>query len=249
MNNFLLEKIINKKLKNKYNLHDCVPNGLQVEGCSEIYNIVTGVTACQKLLEKSIEYQADAIIVHHGYFWKNEKQNIIGMKRNRLKMLLQNDINLYSWHLPLDLHSEIGNNVLLGHSLDILIQGHITPLVLWGFLKKKTLIKEFIATIKKTFNRTPFHYGNKNSKYITRVAWCTGRGQNFIIDALNFKIDAFITGEVSEETIHIAEENNIHFFSVGHHATEKSGIYQLGQWLSQQDIRLNVNFIDINNPI
>ncbi|AEH39778.1 putative hydrolase oxidase [Buchnera aphidicola (Cinara tujafilina)] len=139
MNNLLLEKIINKKLKNKHTLHDYIPNGLQVEGCSEIYNIVTGVTACRKLLKKSLDYQAHAIIVHHGYFWKNENPKIIGMKRNRLKILLTNDINLYSWHLPLDIHPELGNNVLLGNALNISIQGYITPLVLWGYFKKKII--------------------------------------------------------------------------------------------------------------
>ncbi|WP_075431914.1 Nif3-like dinuclear metal center hexameric protein [Buchnera aphidicola] len=249
MNNLLLEKIINKKLKNKYNIKDYAPNGLQVEGCAEVYNIVTGVTACQKLLKKSLEYKAHAIIVHHGYFWKNETPNIIGMKRNRLKILLENNINLYSWHLPLDLHPNIGNNILLGKSLNISVQGHITPLVLWGCFKKKISARNLFSKIKKIFNRTPFYYGNKKLKDITRVAWCTGRGQNFIKEAIKFNIDTYITGEVSEETIHIAEENNIHFFSLGHHATEKSGIYTLGQWLSQKYRNLNVNFIDINNPI
>ena len=249
MNNLLLEKIVNKKLNNKYNIKDFVPNGLQVEGCSEVYNIITGVTACQKLLKKSLEYEAHAIMVHHGYFWKNESPNIVGMKRNRLKILLENNINLYSWHLPLDLHPDLGNNVLLGKALNISIQGHITPLVLWGFFKKKISARKLCAQIKKIFNRTPFYYGNKKLTDIMRVAWCTGRGQNFIKEAIKFNIDTYITGEVSEETIHIAEENNIHFFSLGHHATEKSGIYTLGQWLSKKYLNLNVNFIDINNPI
>lgn len=249
MNNLKIEKIINKKLYHKYDINDCIPNGLQIEGCSEIKNIVIGVTACQKLLDKAVQYKAHAIIVHHGYFWRNESSKIIGMKRNRLKTILLNNINLYCWHLPLDIHPKIGNNILLGYNLNIDILGNISPLVLWGTFKHKILVNDFIKIIKKKLYRTPFHYGNNFSQYIKRVAWCTGRGQNFIHQALKFNIDAYLTGEVSEETIHIAEENNIHFFSLGHHATEKFGIVALGQWLLKVDKTLNIKFVDINNPI
>lgn len=249
MNNFFLEKLVNQKLKNIGKNNDYCPNGLQIEGKSEISKIITGVTASQRLLIKAIKKKADAIIVHHGYFWKNSSKRIIGMHRNRCKLILQNDINLFTWHLPLDIDSELGNNVLLGKALNIIINGNVTPYVMYGQVKYKITAKNFLSIIKKKLNRTPFHYGRTGPKYIKKLAWCTGKGQNYIYKVLNYNVDAYLTGEVSEETIHIAEENNMHFFSLGHHATEKFGIYSLGKWLSKKDKNLDITFIDINNPI
>lgn len=249
MNNFFLEKLVNKKLNSKKYHHDSLPNGLQVEGVSEIKKIITGVTACQNLLNVAVKYNADAIIVHHGYFWNNQEKRILGMHKKRLKTLLINNINLYSWHLPLDLHPTLGNNFQLAKILDISVKKYVSPYVLTGIFKKQHTASTLIHMIKKRFNRKPFHYGNTGSKYIKYVAWCTGKGQNFFNQVLHLNIDAYFTGEVSEETIHIAEENNIHFFSLGHHATEKSGINQLSQWLSKKDNSLKIKFVDINNPI
>lgn len=109
MNHYELETLINQQL-DSHSFSDYAPNGLQVEGRSEIKTIITGVTACQALLDEAVARQADAIIVHHGYFWKSEPAAIKGMKRRRLRTLLANDINLYGWHLPLDAHPELGNN-------------------------------------------------------------------------------------------------------------------------------------------
>ncbi|VFP81108.1 GTP cyclohydrolase 1 type 2 [Buchnera aphidicola (Cinara kochiana kochiana)] len=253
MNNFFLEKIINEKLNSHKYKNDYTPNGLQVEGRSEIIKIITGVTACKNLLKVAIKQHADAIIVHHGYFWNNQDKKVLGMHRNRLKMLLLNDINLYSWHIPLDVHSKLGNNVQLGKLLNININNNINdkinPYILHGKFKKKHTVISLINIIKKKLNRTPFHYGKTGPEYIRNVAWCTGKGQNFFNQVTNLNIDAYLTGEISEETIHIAEENNIHFFSLGHHATEKSGVYLLGKWLSGQYNDLKIKFIDIYNPI
>ncbi|VFP83679.1 Nif3-like dinuclear metal center hexameric protein [Buchnera aphidicola] len=249
MNNFFLEQIINKKLNSNKYKNDYTPNGLQVEGRSEINKIITGVTACQNLLKIAIQHNADAIIVHHGYFWNNQDKRVLGMHRHRLKTLLSNDINLYSWHIPLDVHPKFGNNVQLGKLLNININNNINPYVLQGQFKKKYTVTSLINMIKKKLNRTPFHYGKTGPKYINNVAWCTGKGQNFFHQVTNLNIDAYLTGEISEETIHIAEENNIHFFSLGHHATEKSGIYLLGKWLSHQYHNLQIKFIDVYNPI
>ncbi|VAX76539.1 Nif3-like dinuclear metal center hexameric protein [Buchnera aphidicola] len=249
MNNFFLEKLVNDKLNSKKYVKDFSPNGLQVEGKSEIKKIITGVTACQKLLNQAIKYNADAIIVHHGYFWKNQDQKILGMYKKRLKTLLSHDINLYSWHLPLDINSEFGNNVQLGKLLNISIQGKISQYVLFGQFNRFHTAESLKNIIEKKLKRKPFHYGQTGPKYIKNIAWCTGKGQNFFNQAITSNIDAYLTGEVSEETIHIAEENNIHFFSLGHHATEKSGIKKLGQWLYQKDNSLIITFIDIHNPI
>jgi len=246
MNNFFLENLINKKLSSDQ-YHDTVPNGLQIEGTHTVKKIITGVTACQSLLDKALVYKADTIIVHHGYFWKNESRCIHNMQRIRLKTILSHDINLYSWHLPLDIHPELGNNAQIAKKLNIDIQGNILPYVFWGTVKNKITGFELANKIEEKFKKYPIHLYENAPPYITRIAWCSGKGQGFIKQAYIFGIDAFLTGEISEETIHISKELGIHFFALGHHATEKDGIKSLGEWL-HNTYNLNVNFIDIYNP-
>ncbi|ABF14357.1 Nif3-like dinuclear metal center hexameric protein [Candidatus Palibaumannia cicadellinicola] len=248
MRNTDLEKIINKKL-NSESFQDYIPNGLQVEGCKEVRRVVTGVTACQKLLDIALAQQADAIIVHHGYFWKNESLVIHRMKRQRLKTLLANNINLYAWHLPLDTHPEIGNNAQLAVTLGINVTGMlIPPLVLQGEFLTPLSGKLLHQRLEKTMARTILHYGDNAPMYIKKLAWCSGRGQGFLEQAAYAGMDAFISGEVSEQTIHIAQEMGLHFYAAGHHATERGGIYALGEWLSNK-YNLDITFIDIANPV
>ncbi|CAL4322100.1 Nif3-like dinuclear metal center hexameric protein [Buchnera aphidicola] len=246
MKNFLLEKIINEKLStNQYK--DNVPNGLQIEGRPIIKKIITGVTACQALLDQALNYNASAIIVHHGYFWKNESKYIHDMKRKRLKTILSNDINLYSWHLPLDMHPEIGNNAQIAKKLNICTQGNILPYVFWGYMKDTIKGYELAQKIEKKFKKSPIHLYENAPHDINRIAWCSGKGQGFLKDAYKLGVDAFLTGEISEETMHISQELGIHFFALGHHATERDGIIALGQWLKNKYC-LDVTFIDIHNP-
>ncbi|MXP56280.1 Nif3-like dinuclear metal center hexameric protein [Pantoea sp. Mhis] len=245
MYNLELEDIINKKL-NISVFNDCVPNGMQVEGRTEVKNILTGVTACQALLDEAVRRKVDAVIVHHGYFWKNESPVIKGMKYNRLKTLLTNNINLYSWHLPLDAHPDLGNNAQLAHLLNIKIKGNLLPLVLWGELIKPTTGEDFVKQITYRLNRCPVYSSDNAPHLIKNIAWCSGSGQNFIDNVASFKIDAFISGEISEQTMHSAREQGLHFFAAGHHATERGGIKALGEWLVN-NYDLNVSFIDINN--
>ncbi|WP_343188029.1 Nif3-like dinuclear metal center hexameric protein [Buchnera aphidicola (Ceratoglyphina bambusae)] len=248
MNNIKLEKIINKKLNsNKYK--DNIFNGLQIEGKKEINKIITGVSICEDLIKIAILKKADAIIVHHGMFWNKENKVINGIKRKRLKLILSNNINLYCWHLPLDCDEKIGNNVQIAKKLDIKIMGKINYLLLWGIFKNSISYENLSNTIKKLYFRKPFFYKNNNINHkIKKISWCSGKGQNLILDAANFGIDAFLTGEVSEETVHYANENNIYFFSAGHHATEIDGIKKLGEWLNKK-YYIDVNFVNINNPI
>lgn len=246
MHNTKLEQLINQKL-NITTLQDYTPNGLQVEGRKEVTNIITGVTASQALLDASLVHQADAIIVHHGYFWKNESSIICGMKRRRLKTLLENDINLYSWHLPLDMHPELGNNALLAAELRIVVTGLLDPLVLQGKLDPPINGITLKLRIEQQLKRSILHCGDNGPAYIQRVAWCTGSGQNYISLAAHAGVDAFITGDYSEQAIHVAREMGLHFYAAGHHATERSGIRSLGDWLAQQ-YDLRVTFIDIPNP-
>lgn len=246
MNHYELENIVNQQL-NSSAFSDYAPNGLQVEGRSEVKTLITGVTASQALVDEAVARNADAILVHHGYFWKSEPAIIKGMKRNRLRALLSNDINLYGWHLPLDAHPELGNNAQLAKLLDIEVKGEVQPLVFWGELATPLSGQSLAQRIEEKLGRTPLHCGDNAPAQIRRVAWCSGGGQGFIDSAAAFGVDAYITGEVSEQTIHSAREQGIHFFAAGHHATERGGIKALGEWLAEQ-YGLDVTFIDIPNP-
>jgi len=247
MLNTELEQRVNQLL-NTADFKDYAPNGLQVEGRSEIKKVITGVTACQALLDEAVRLKADAVLVHHGYFWKSEAPAIKGMKRQRLKTLLANDINLFGWHLPLDGHPEIGNNAQLAKLFGIEVKGEIALLLPWGELKEPVSGDVFAQRISAALGREPLHCGDNAPALIRRVAWCSGGGQGYIDQAAAFGVDAFISGEASEQTIHSAREQGLHFFAAGHHATERDGIKALGEWLAREH-GLDVTFIDINNPV
>ncbi|EEZ88867.1 conserved hypothetical protein [Vibrio harveyi 1DA3] len=252
MNNLQLEKILNEKLSPQL-IKDYAPNGMQVEGKSEIKRIVTGVTASQALIAKAIELEADALLVHHGYFWKGEPEPIRGMKGKRIRSLIKSDINLYGYHLPLDIHPELGNNAELARLLDIEVEGglegHPQSVALFGRLKQAMTGADFANKINHVLNREPLHIAPDNAeKMIETVGWCTGGGQDFIELAAQHGLDAFISGEISERTTYTARELDIHYFSAGHHATERYGIKALGEWLAQEH-GLDVTFIDIDNPV
>lgn len=176
MKNTELEQLINEKL-NSAAISDYAPNGLQVEGKETVQKIVTGVTASQALLDEAVRLGADAVIVHHGYFWKGESPVIRGMKRNRLKTLLANDINLYGWHLPLDAHPELGNNAQLAALLGITVMGDIEPLVPWGELTMPVPGLELASWIEARLGRKPLWCGDTGPDVVQRVAWCTGAGK------------------------------------------------------------------------
>lgn len=241
-----LVKWISDKL-NVNEFHDYAPNGLQVEGNDTVRKIVTGVTASLELIENAIELGADTIIVHHGYFWKGENPIITGMKKNRLAKLLTHNINLLAYHLPLDAHLELGNNVMLAKQLGINIKGQIAPLIMHGEFAHPLTWQEVSELINHSLDRMPLHSGGNISRMIKTVAWCTGGGQGFIDEAAEYGVDAFITGEVSEKTIHSARENGLHFFAAGHHATERYGIQALGEWLKRSH-GLDVTYLELDNP-
>ncbi|MDD8057961.1 MULTISPECIES: Nif3-like dinuclear metal center hexameric protein [Shewanella] len=230
---------------------DYAPNGLQVEGKAQIRTIVTGVTACQALIEQAIAVNADAILVHHGFFWKNEPEVITGMKYRRIKALMDHDISLFGYHLPLDAHNGIGNNAQLAYQLGILsprVCESVAQDLLWhGHLEHPVTATEFSQLLNNVLKREPLHIGD-NSKLISTIAWCTGGAQDYIDQAAQMGVDAFISGEVSERTYHAAMEQGIHYFAAGHHATEQFGIKALGQHLASK-FDLTHHFIDIVNPV
>ena len=232
--------------------NDYCPNGLQVEGRETISKLVTGVTACQALITAAVEAGADALLVHHGYFWRGEDQSISGIKKSRIQTLLEHDLSLLAYHLPLDVHREFGNNVQLAKVLGIEIDGELGkqnnhPIGLTGTIDQGTDFKSLNALITERLGRQPLAIAGK-AKTIRSVAWCTGAAQNYIELAVAAGVDAYITGEVSEPTVHIARESGIHFFSAGHHATERYGVQAIGNYLASK-FDLDHQFIDIDNPV
>ena len=232
---------------------DYCPNGLQVEGKAEIKKIIVGVTACQALLEQAILHNADAVLVHHGYFWKGESAEITGLKRRRIACLLNHDVSLLAYHLPLDAHNEVGNNVTLAQQLGIEITGCISqgPLkgLLWqGQFSEAMTAQQVAVLLEEKLNRTPLHLPSSSHKTIKTLAWCSGGAQAYIEQAAALGVDAYMSGEVSEQTFHLAKELDLHYFSAGHHATESFGVQALGQHLSEK-FQLSVEFINIDNPV
>lgn len=225
---------------------DYAPNGLQVEGRSQIKKIVTGVTACQALIETAIAEKADAILAHHGYFWKSEPQQIVRYKQKRIKALLENDINLIGYHLPLDGHGLYGNNAQLGALWQI--QGvESIGLMRVGTLVEPMPIEAFAQRVAKTLNRAPLHLPG-GPQMVQKIAWCSGGAQGMIDQAIAVHADVYISGEVSEQTTHLAAECGIHYLAAGHHATEIWGVKALGEHLAAK-FDLDVEFINIANPV
>lgn len=250
INNKKLDNILTE-LMQPFRIKDFTVNGMQVQGKDTIKRIVTGVTASQALIDRAIELNADAIIVHHGYFWKNESPAITGIKYNRIKSLIKNDVNLYAYHLPLDIHPELGNNVELAKRLGITVRRGLEPwdkasVGLVGKFDVEISTSDLAARITEQLDRVPLVIDA--GKPIKSVAWCTGGGQSYIELAISQGIDAFISGEASEQTVHLAREAGMSFFAAGHHATERYGIKALGEWLSDEK-ELDVTFIDIDNPV
>ena len=229
--------------------NDYCPNGLQVEGKPEVNKIVTGVTASYALLEAALQANADAVLVHHGYFWRGEAKTITGIKKRRIQFLLQHELNLFAYHLPLDAHAEFGNNVMLAKQLglgDIQFFGEKNMLAMVELNTPQTL-KSVSLMIEHKLNRRPQVIGDLQ-KPIQRVALCTGAAQGYIEQALEAGADVYISGEISEQTVHVAIESGMSYISAGHHATERYGIQALGKHLAQK-FDLQHEFIDIDNPV
>ena len=235
---------------NATGIPDYCPNGLQVEGRPQVRRIVSGVTASQALLDAAVEAQADVVLVHHGYFWKNEDQRVVGIKQRRLKTLLSNDISLLAYHLPLDVHPEVGNNVQLARMLGLIVEGPLEPgnprsVGLVGSLDTPLAPADFAHRLQTALGREPLMVEGPGP--IRRIAWCTGGAQGYIDQAVTAGVDAYLTGEVSEPTVHIALENGLSFFAAGHHATERYGVQALGDYLARQ-FAVEHLFIDCPNP-
>lgn len=232
--------------------HDYAPNGLQVEGKDTITRLCTAVTASLEVVHQAAQWGADALLVHHGYFWRGEEAVIVGTKKQRIEALLNHQINLFGYHLPLDCHQELGNNACLGRLFALNeVKTHKVGAVehlLWsGVLGKTLTIEEFSELIANKLGRPPLHI-HAGSQSIKSVAWCSGGAQDYITEAHRLGVDAYLSGEVSERTYYQAKELGIHYYGCGHHATERYGVQALGRHLAQQ-FQLEHLFLDSANPV
>lgn len=230
---------------------DYCPNGMQVEGRPLVKKLVTGVTASLALIEAAVAAQADAILVHHGYFWRGEDPRVIGSKQKRLKLLLAHDISLFAYHLPLDMHPEFGNNAQLARQLGLLADGRFGENDLgWIGTAADAHIKtvgDLSQVVEARLGRAPLVIGDP-AQPVGRIGWCTGAAQNMLSDAISAGATAYLSGEISEPTVHLARETGVAYLACGHHATERYGVQALGTHLAEH-FGIEHRFIDIPNPV
>jgi dinuclear metal center YbgI/SA1388 family protein len=231
---------------------DYCPNGLQVEGAETVTRLVSGVTACQGLLDAAVERSAQAILVHHGYFWRDENPTLTGMKRQRIATLLEHNISLFAYHLPLDAHPEYGNNACLARLLGVEAESTLDPsdpsaVGNIGSLEQPTRVVDIKQRLEQSLGRTSLHIGDPDAR-VQRLAWCTGAAQSYIDRAADAGAQLFISGEISEQTVHVARERGIHYIAAGHHATERYGVQALAAVIADR-FGIEQQFVDIPNPV
>lgn len=229
---------------------DYCPNGLQVEGRPQVQSIASGVTASLALIQAAIEAGADTLLVHHGLFWRNQTGTVTGWLKSRLALLLQHDINLLAYHLPLDAHPALGNNAQLATHLGFRVDGRFGEQGL-GFVGQPQVSCEsgqaLAQLLQSRLGKLPVSVVPDAKRPVRRIAWCTGGAQNLFEEAIAQGVDAFITGEISEPQAHLAHETGVSFFACGHHATERYGAPALGAHVAEQ-LGVKHVFIDIDNP-
>lgn len=228
---------------------DYCPNGLQVEGRQSVKRIVSGVTASQALLDVAVQKEADMVLVHHGYFWQGEPTTITGMRRRRIATLLQHDMSLLAYHLPLDAHAEFGNNAGLAQQLQLSIDAPLNAEGIGniGHLEQPMRAEDFVRHVEVCLARKPMLIA-AGDRDIKTIAWCTGAAQNYMEQAIDAGVDAYLSGEISEQTVHLARESGIHYIAAGHHATERYGVQLLGAEIAKK-FDLEHEFVDIDNPV
>ena len=228
---------------------DYCPNGLQVEGRGEVQRIVAGVTASQALLDAAVARGADAILVHHGYFWKGDDGRVTGIRRQRLGTLIKHDINLLAYHLPLDAHPEFGNNAQLALRLGWVPEGRFGEQdIAWlGRLAEPADLATVSGNVERLLGRVPLVIGEAG-RPVRRIAWCTGGAQGYFEQAIALGVDAYVSGEISEQTVHLARESGVAYIAAGHHATERGGVQALAAHLRER-LGLDCEFVDIENPV
>jgi len=227
---------------------DYGPNGLQIEGRPQVRRLVSGVTASLALIDAAIEAEADAVLVHHGLFWRGHDGCITGWLKQRVQRLLAHDINLLAYHLPLDAHPQFGNNAQLGLRMGVSADARFGEQSL-GFIgtpEAPLTTRDLLERLARMSGRTPSIIGG-DARPLRRVAWCTGGAQSYFEAAIAAGADVFVTGEMSEPQVHLARETGVAFIACGHHASERYGVQALGEHLAGQ-FGIEHRYIEIDNP-
>lgn len=229
---------------------DYCPNGIQVEAGERVSRVMAGVTACQALIDAARDWRADLLLVHHGYFWRGEPAPLRGVKGRRVAGLFEAGVSLMAYHLPLDAHPLHGNNAQFGRRLGF--EGGApaeggSGMIWQAQLERPLSGGELRELVAGALGREPLHIQG-DERPIRRVGWCTGAAQNYLEQAAILGLDAYISGEISESTVHIARETGVDYLAAGHHATERFGVEALGCHLAQR-FDLEYRFVDIDNPV
>lgn len=231
-------------------LRDYCPNGLQVEGRAEVGRVLCGVTASQALLDAAVAGSYDAVLVHHGYFWRGEEGRVVGMRKQRLATLLRNDISLLAYHLPLDVHPVLGNNAQLAAVMGWIADARFAEQEL-GWIGKPDQAgmsaARMAGRIAERLGREPLVVGD-GAREVKRIAWCTGGAQGYFELAIEAGADLYVSGEISEQTTHIARESGVPYIAAGHHATERYGPMALARHLVET-FGIEADFLDLPNPV
>lgn len=228
---------------------DYCPNGLQVEGHANIRRVLCGVTASQSLIDHAVSNEYDAILVHHGFFWRGEDARITGLRKRRLAALIKNEINLFAYHLPLDAHPVYGNNVRLASVAGWQPDGPTADneLVWTGRPVEAATASEIADRLGRVLGRPAMLVGD-GGRQVKRIAWCTGAAQAYFEQAVAAGADVYVSGEISEQTVHLARESGVPYISAGHHATERYGVAALADMLNQ-GFDIQADFLDLDNPV
>jgi dinuclear metal center YbgI/SA1388 family protein len=226
---------------------DYCPNGLQVEGRPEVRRVVCGVSASLTLLQAALVAEADAVLVHHGWFWRGEDGRVTGIRRARLKALLENDISLFAYHLPLDAHAEFGNNAQLGRLMGWRVEGRFAEQDVAFLGGAEGTAAEVADKLALKLGRLPLLVGDAARK-VERIAWCSGGAQGYFEQAIAAGADVYVSGEISEQTVHLARESGVPYIAAGHHATERYGVQALGAHLVER-FGLDCRYVELDNPV
>ena len=227
---------------------DYGPNGLQVEGAGEVRRLCSGVTASLAFIDAAIVAGADALLVHHGLFWRGQDGRLTGWLGARVRRLMGAGVNLFAYHLPLDAHAELGNNAQLGLRLQLRADARFGEQAL-GFIGP-ALAHDTLAALGAAAQMAlarPITVVPGDGRRLRRVAWCTGGAQNYFEAAIAAGADAFITGEISEPQAHLAHETGVAFLACGHHASERFGAAAVAAHVAAQ-LGLEHLHIEIENP-
>ncbi|MBO0780615.1 MAG: Nif3-like dinuclear metal center hexameric protein [Ktedonobacteraceae bacterium] len=232
---------------------DYGPNGMQVIGKPSIRRVALGVSANLECFRLAVEGGADMLLVHHGLFWDNMSRRVGTMMKARLKMLFDQDISLLAYHLPLDAHAEVGNNVLwlqrLGFSLEGITLGESRGRAIGaiGTAPSRQTLQHLVERVEEESGARPlvYQYGPRT---VRRLGVVTGGGQGYLLEAIANGCDTFLTGETGEPTEAIAREEGVNFIAAGHYNSEKIGVQALGELLHTQ-FDVETFFCDVPNPV